>query len=645
MAEEDDATAQGTAGSEGFAAQMAMNGPHSAGSEAYLRKHGMLLDLQIENLKKLDEYETSHLRWRRFNDQMRGLLQMMAAAVAALIVIAIGAAVWSAHEADGVVIEAFSVPPDFAAKGLSGPVIAKRLQDRLAALQAATFSLRAPSSYANDWGDDIKVQIPDTGVSIGEANRFLRGWLGRETHITGEVWRTSDGIAITARAGDDASPVIAGREAGFDKLIQSAAEAVYRRTQPYRYGIYLLQAGRLDEAQGVFASLARSGARPDRAWAHIGLAAVLEARGDLRAGLEEYKNAGGEAPDFPLAWGDGANTEIDLGHDEDALIDTRKALSLGLGGSGASINPYYMETFALGAKASVAVSLGDNTGALALDRRLQSMEDRKSWENSFENDLVACAGMHDAHCMQRAWARLPSADAYSGTSASVALNREGALAVAQTHLGQWREAEDTLGTIASAVDKAGKPLVWLRDTFVAPLQALTRAELGDAARARALIATTPLDCELCLFVRGRVEAAAGSRHGAEYWFARADAFAPSFPFVDSEWGKMLLDDGDASGAIAKFERAHAKSPSFADPLEYWGEALMRQNRADLALAKFEEANKYAPDWGRLHLKWGEALMWSGHKDEARRQFDIASQLDLAPSEKLEVMRMKAGNGG
>ena len=576
MAEEDDATAPGAAGSDGLAAQMAMAAPHGAASQAYLHKHGMLLDLQIENLKKLDEYETSHLRWRRFNDQMRGVLQMMAAAVAALIVIAIGAAVWSAHEADGVVIEAFSVPPDFAAKGLSGQVIAARLQDRLAALQAATFSLRAPSSYANNWGDDIKVQIPDTGVSIGEVNRFLRGWLGRETHITGEVWRTSDGIAVTARAGDDASPVIAGREAEFDKLIQSAAEAVYRRTQPYRYGIYLLQAGRLDEAKGIFASLARSGMHADRAWAHIGLAAVLEARGDLRAGLEEYKNAGGEAPDFPLAWGDGANTEVDLGHDEDALIDTRKALSLGLGGSGAAINPYYMESFALGAKSSVAVSLGDNTGALALDRRLQSMEDRKSWENSFENDLVACAGMHDAHCAQRAWARLPSADAYSGTSAGVALNREGALAVAQTRLGQWREAEGTLGLIAPEVDKAGKPLAWLRDTFVAPLQALTRAELGDAARARALIATTPLDCELCLFVRGRVEAAAGNRRGAEYWFARADAFAPSFPFVDSEWGKMLLDDGDASGAIAKFEIANRRSPGFADPLEDVGRGLDRQ---------------------------------------------------------------------
>ena len=131
---------------------------------------------------------------------------------------AIAAATWSAYEANGVVIEAFSVPPDLAAKGLTGQVIATRLQDRLAALQAATYSFRAPSSYANNWGDDIKVQIPDTGVSIGELNRYLRNWLGHETHISGEVWHTPDGIAVTARAGSEASPVIAGREAEFDKL-------------------------------------------------------------------------------------------------------------------------------------------------------------------------------------------------------------------------------------------------------------------------------------------------------------------------------------------------------------------------------------------------------------------------------------------
>ncbi|MGD0866687.1 MAG: hypothetical protein ABSA49_14130, partial [Rhizomicrobium sp.] len=66
--------------------------------------------------------------------------------------------------------------------------------------------------------------------------------------------------------------------------------------------------------------------------------------------------------------------------------------------------------------------------------------------------------------------------------------------------------------------------------------------------------------------------------------------------------------------------------------------------SDLALAKFAEAAKYAPNWGRLHLKWGEALLWSGKRDAAKKQFDIAAALDLSPSEKSELARMRNAHG-
>ena len=40
-----------------------------------------------------------------------------------------------------------------------------------------------------------------TGVSVGEIYRFLRGWLGHETRVSGEITRSGDGIALTARIG------------------------------------------------------------------------------------------------------------------------------------------------------------------------------------------------------------------------------------------------------------------------------------------------------------------------------------------------------------------------------------------------------------------------------------------------------------
>ena len=191
-------------------------------------------------------------------------------------------------------------------------------------------------------------------------------------------------------------------------------------------------------------------------------------------------------------------------------------------------------------------------------------------------------------------------------------------------LGDWQNAARDMRAIAQFKRTIFQTQVV---TQVRPWLALSEAQTGDFPRAWADIARTPLDCHLCLRVRGRIDAAQKNWNGAVYWFARAADAAPSLPAAETEWGAMLMAKGDPGGAIAKFERAHAKGPRFADPLEMWGEALIAKNRSDLALAKFEEAAKYAPNWGRLHLKWGEALMWSGHKNEAKKQFEIAAGLE------------------
>jgi tetratricopeptide (TPR) repeat protein len=176
----------------------------------------------------------------------------------------------------------------------------------------------------------------------------------------------------------------------------------------------------------------------------------------------------------------------------------------------------------------------------------------------------------------------------------------------------------------------------LRHTIVWPRLAYAWAQTGKQRSAEALIATTPLDCTLCLEMRGRIAALGGRANAAAHWFEQTIEFSPSIPFAYTDWGAMLLRRGDYSGSIAKFEQAHEKGPHFADPLELWGEALMQENRSDLALAKFEEANKYTPRWGRLHLKWGEALFYLGRRDEARAQVQAARAMDLSSSDRTKV---------
>ena len=50
-----------------------------------------------------------------------------------------------------------------------------------------------------------KVEIPETGVSIVELERELRRSFGNETRVSGDVWRTPQGIAMTVHAGNKAA--------------------------------------------------------------------------------------------------------------------------------------------------------------------------------------------------------------------------------------------------------------------------------------------------------------------------------------------------------------------------------------------------------------------------------------------------------
>ena len=235
-------------------------GPRRRGDRLPARSRRRLIDLQTEHLHEQRELQTSRLRWGRFSDRMKAAIQVMTALVGLAVVAAVGAMAWRAHEDHGLRIEAFSVPPDLAQTGLTGQVVASQLLDQLAELQAKTVTGRPASTYANDWGGDIKVEIPETGVSIGELNRYLREWLGGETRITGEVVRTAAGLAVTARAGADPGATFQGAETDIDKLTQQAAEAIYAQTQPYRYAVYLASSGRQAEALAAFAGW-RAGAR------------------------------------------------------------------------------------------------------------------------------------------------------------------------------------------------------------------------------------------------------------------------------------------------------------------------------------------------------------------------------------------------
>jgi tetratricopeptide (TPR) repeat protein len=551
--------------------------------------------------------------------------------------------VWDAAHSNGLLIEPFSVPPDMAAKGLTGQVIASQVQDKLTEMQAATLSFRPARSYANNWGNDIKVEIPETGVSIGEFRRFLRDWLGHDTHISGEVWHTDAGLSISARTSGERGATFGGPASDFDALVQKAAEHVYAQTQPYRYANYLRGQFRIEEARAIFRRLTASGSPEEEGWAWQGLATIPGPGGSSdREAAAALRRAVAVYPDYTMAHISLAGAEGNMGHAEASLAEARTGVNLLGRATIPDVDPAYLGTARASWPLREALLLGDFAQVVSLGRGGLELPDQAAQHELMRlSILAALAQQHDGPAAREFFRELPPG-AVPSTVGRRAVARLRAEAAAENWETVLALAPPTIATVEEVTKypTGGTPFD-RRDVLVAqiyPWVALAKAKVGDVSGAEAAIADTPADCYDCLRVRGVVAAEARQWDRAGWWFTRAAHDGPSLPFDYTDWGNALLARGQPDAAIAQFTIANRKGPHFADPLEGWGEALMAKNQSHLALAKFAEAGKYAPNWGRLHLKWGEALYYMGRKDEARAQFSRAAALDLTPSEKAELAR-------
>ncbi len=597
-------------------------------AKAFLRNQSSLIDIQKHHLH--EQLKQLHLGiWEK---RLGVLLRVATAVVGIAVATGFALMVWDAARSEGLLIEPFSVPAELAARGLNGPTFSSMLLDKLTTLQAQTQSNRELQSYSNNWGDDLKVEIPETGVSLGELRRFLREWLGHDTHISGEVWQGAKGLTITARAGGGTGEPVTGPESDLDALMQKVAENIYRVTQPYRYANYLdrdvYHPGFTDiaTAEKIYRRLVNDPRPAERAYAWNGLANLAwTVRSDDEAAIAYYRRADEADPtysgaDFGIAFLD----IVHLGRPEAGLVAARDFARK----TNVAVKNQWLD-LALGdyADALAAMKRGLETNDVILQQRSQAMGVRvlgqlhdglglRDWLGDMSVQPVAQARASNA--MPVAWMRL---------LADAALENWHRVLVSEP------EVEKEL-----LADNAGWDLKALFSCSLRPRLALAKAKTGDIAGAEAIITATPGDCTDCVWVRGVIASEAKQWGRADYWFARAVAGAPSIPFAHEDWGRSLLARGRPDDAITQFQLANRKGPHFADPLEGWGEALMAKSQSHLALAKFAEAGKYAPNWGRLHLKWGEALGYAGKPDEAKKQFALAAGLYLTPGEKAELVR-------
>ena len=582
-----------------------------------LEKHSRLIDAQIRN-------ERLEHRNKQAMIAFRSILALAALAV----ILGFAWMIKNARSDRGLVIEALSVPPDLAARGLTGEAMASNLADKLAEIDRTARSFRSPETMTVNWGNEVKIQIPETGVSIGELDAFLRRVLGHQTTIGGALFRTPQGLRLTVRAGGTGAVEQTGTDANLEAMIQTAAEGVFAKTQAYRFSKYLEFKGRTDEAMTVARDIIRTDDDPkERAWAWAQVSNLL-IRTDTRAAVAAAYRGIEEDPSNALSYLNGCIAAGHLSHESEQkrLCDTASRLGSDPAGglsdigintsrSNQAFNPAEAGDFGLALKQFDALR-----GPLYPGLR----------EARDVNRASLSLALHDVRGSRRLVGNLTdraTAATYSGSAGVVLPQYDDAMEVSEYGRAA-ASARDVILFLKTNPETAHLSELLTERTML-PKLARALALGGKIEEARAIAETLPLDCGNCLLARSVVAGAAGDLAEARHWNAVAVRNGTNPLVARDQMAKIALLNRRWGEALAEADGAVALGPNYADSHKARGDALRRLSRFDEAVAAYRRAEALAPQWGRLRIDWGMAELGRGHPDKARSKFDEASRLFLS----------------
>ncbi len=562
------------------------------------------------------------VRWQVANERMRFVLGALVGLAGVIVAGLIGLAVWQASQAEGLIVEEFSVPPELAQRGLTGAAVADEVLDQLSRLNRQGNSIDSVR-LSDTWTSNSRVEIPQTGVSIDELNRFLRRWLGNQTLVTGTVVRTDKGVSLTARTEGGFLVRAEGPVSDLPVLAGSVAEQLLSQTKPVTYARFLMARGDFAGAEPILKTvIASSNAKDELGAAHLALSNLYQFQGrvqDSRRHAQASLDHGREFAVMTLAL-----MERALGHAGPAAASCDRAERIEIWRQG--VVPAQMRLQTVG---SCRLMTGDYRTAATMFEALIGQRGQQ-----YENYLWSLIGSHETSAARRHIPLMMAVPAQTSRHASFIATMTAKLLA---------EEEDWPALLA-ALEQPAAPLVpgQLETPTPDAWRALALARMGRLAEAKALAATLPGDCYRCLRFRAEVAEAGGDRASADRYFAEALRQAPELAFAETEWARVLLARGDAKGAVSKARAASAKNPRFADAQVAWGEALLAAGDAKGAIGKLEAAAELTPLWGRLHLVWGEALAKQGKAKAANEQWQIAKGLDLTAAEQARLERNLAG---
>ncbi len=589
-----DARASAEAFASAVAAKLAGNDPEVARKTVdFLDEQTQLLKVQKEHLRDEQALRLAHLRnqlreenVRRFGLRLRVGFQLLIVLFATVIGIGLAVMIHDAVHSRSVVIDPFEISPNLIAQAPSGRIVAAGLLDRLTQIQAATRTSAQKRDISNAWTDEISIEVPETGVSIGQLEQLLKTRFGHDQHFSGDLIKADPaGLALAVRGAGLLPKTFSDEKGDLDLLLTKTAEYVYSQSQPALWAAYLVDSGRDQEAIEFCQTSISSSSKSDRPvllayWAE----AIGKTSGAGPQALALAQKAIALQPDYWYAYGVMANMKGALGDEEGVWRLSEEVRKIAGGRPGRAPEAIYSDVDA------ITWNLSTQLAGLTADSEASSGTGTFTYTVGPQIALVE-ALMHDPIAADLTL-QMTKPDPSEPTIGATTHFVQGLLA---TEAGDIVRAVNEMEAFLNAYsDPAVSWADYGYNCWAAPVEEAA----GHPDKADAVLKTAGTFHD-CYRFRADILDSRGDWPGAQKAYADAVALAPDLPAAYYSWGVALTKHGDLTGAEAKLKDANKRGPHWADPLKAWGDVLAKQGKSKDALARYDEALKYAPNWKQL----------------------------------------------
>jgi len=203
---------------------------------------------------------------------------------------------WYEWQREPVIIEPLNVPESFTQQGYSGAVLASRLMDNLTAhIEDSYARLPDDQKYLfpvevtdSDLTDSLKVDIPDTGMSLNIIIQYIRRIRGKETRINGDLVGDKDNFELTVRV-NGKTKAVKGKLASLNDSLGELAEYLIENTQPYFLALHYYARKDYDKALIMVKKTLNNEDKRDDSFAYDLWGSILIRKKKYDQAIEKYK--------------------------------------------------------------------------------------------------------------------------------------------------------------------------------------------------------------------------------------------------------------------------------------------------------------------------------------------------------------------